>query len=83
MKMHNKQVFLKSGFRLFAFKAPTCARVRTWRVSEANNLIYIWHHSERQEPTWFPEIVEQLTTGPEMWSYRGRSEYQVRYSCNN
>lgn len=59
----------------YSDKVPDFARVKKWPSCERNNIIFVWYHSEHEEPTWKPTVIPQIQNG-DMW-YRGRNEFLV------
>jgi phenylpropionate dioxygenase-like ring-hydroxylating dioxygenase large terminal subunit len=47
---------------------PPAAHVRSWPVTEVNQMIFVWHHAGGREPTWqvpaMPEIGDPTWTEP-------------------
>ena len=54
---------------------PKQARLKTYVCLERNNLVFLWHHADEEEPSWFPPLLESIENGS--WVYQGRSEYHV------
>ena len=54
---------------------PKNSRLKTFPVREQNQFIYLWFHTEGEDPSWCPEVVEEVDNGS--WTYHGRSEYYV------
>ena len=54
---------------------PEQAKIKTHTCLERNNLVFIWHHADKEEPAWFPPILEEVEDGS--WVYQGRNEYHV------
>ncbi len=67
-------------FSILTYQVPEHARLETHPTYEANGLIYLWHHSEEEDPEWWPEAMPELNQGEEEgdgWVYQGRNEYEV------
>ena len=68
---------------MFPFISPQIpefsnSRLPTKTSLEVNNLIFVWHHAEDEEPSWWPEKIPQLgQTGKDKWTYQGRNEFEV------
>ena len=54
---------------------PEMARLKTHICLERNNLVFMWHHAEQEEPGWFPPVLDCVEDGS--WVYQGRNEYHV------
>jgi len=54
---------------------PDFARVKKWPSCEENNIIFVWYHAEREEPTWHLASAPQIQNG--QLRYRGRNEFIV------
>ncbi|KAF8789230.1 Cholesterol 7-desaturase like protein [Argiope bruennichi] len=56
---------------------PETVKVKKWTSDEANGMIYVWHHAEKdkQEPYWEMPRVEEVCNGD--WVFRGRTEHEV------
>ncbi|ODM97536.1 Cholesterol desaturase daf-36, partial [Orchesella cincta] len=54
---------------------PPFANLKMWPVFEAYGFVYIWHHAENEEPSWWPDAVPEVESG--QWKYRGRSVFRV------
>ncbi|XP_022093061.1 cholesterol 7-desaturase-like [Acanthaster planci] len=59
----------------YAEKVPDFAKIRSWPCLERNGEIYVWHHAEGAEPTWFPLEVEEITSGK--MKYHGITEHFI------
>ena len=45
---------------------PAKAKVRAWHVCERNEMVFAWHHSGGQPPSWEVPVIEEL--GDPDWS---------------
>lgn len=54
---------------------PAEAEIKRWYSCEVNTLIFVWHHAENEEPSWYPQPIPNVH--PRKWWYRGRTEYYV------
>jgi phenylpropionate dioxygenase-like ring-hydroxylating dioxygenase large terminal subunit len=41
-------------------RIPPAARLRAWPVSEANGMIFVWHHAEAKDPDWEVPVLPEL-----------------------
>ena len=60
---------------LSSVSVPEQAAVKSYICLERNNFICIWHDAENREPTWEPDVIEQIESGE--FVYGGRSEHIV------
>ncbi|CAI2354454.1 unnamed protein product [Caenorhabditis sp. 36 PRJEB53466] len=56
-------------------RIPEQAKVTTWPCVERNNNIYLWYHSDGNEPEW--EIPEIPHVADGIWPLGGRTEHEV------
>jgi len=53
---------------------PKQAKLKAWTSCEIDNFIYIWHHVDNMEPSWFLEPTPELNAeGAKRWKLVGRS----------
>lgn len=59
----------------YSQKVPEFAKVKAWKVIEANGRIFLWHDAEGREPLWDMLMVPDIENGS--WHYRGRTEHEI------
>jgi len=59
----------------YANKTPQFAHVQSWPVTEANGFIFIWYHTEKDEPSWQVPLIAEIESNA--WIYRGRTQHQI------
>lgn len=71
----------------YSEKVPHFAQTKAWNCLEINCTIYLWYHAEGIDPTWTPDLIEEIKNGT--WTYRGYTEHsinahvEVNYLCFN
>ena len=60
----------------YAKKVPDFAKTRSWPCLERNREIYVWYHAEGEEPSWYPEKIEELSKDGE-WAFKGMSTHYI------
>lgn len=60
----------------YAKKVPDFAKTRSWSCLERNREIYVWYHAEGEEPSWYPEEIEELSKDGE-WGFKGMSTHYI------
>ena len=59
----------------YSDKVPDFAKTKAWPCLEVNCTIYMWYHAEGTEPTWTPDIIDEIKNGS--WTYRGCTQHSV------
>ena len=60
----------------YSARIPRGARVRAWPTAERSGILFMWHHSEGQPPTWEPPDVPEFDRDD--WVGYHRYRWQVR-----
>jgi 3-ketosteroid 9alpha-monooxygenase subunit A len=60
----------------YAQKIPPLARLDSWPVFEANGLVMVYHHMDRQQPAWTPPVLPEYTSAD--WTDYTRRRWKVR-----
>lgn len=59
----------------YSDKVPDFAKTKAWPCLEVNCTIYMWYHAEGTEPTWTPDIIDEIKNGS--WTYRGCTQHSI------
>lgn len=54
---------------------PIKVQIKSWRVTEANGFVYVWHHADDEEPSW--DVIRVTEIDKNEWLYCGRTEHTV------
>lgn len=61
-------------------RIPARARTQAWATVERNHMIFVWHHAERQPPSWEVPEISQLHDAdwcePREWEFEMRVHVQ-------
>ncbi|MHB8685457.1 MAG: Rieske 2Fe-2S domain-containing protein [Dehalococcoidia bacterium] len=60
----------------YANKIPPLARLDAWPVFEANGLIMVYHHMQKQPPKWTPPVLPEYTSTD--WTDYTRRRWTIR-----
>ncbi len=60
----------------YAEKIPPLARLDAWPVFEANGLVMVYHHMDRQTPAWTPPELPEYTS--DSWTDYTRRRWKIR-----
>lgn len=54
---------------------PLSAKMKTWPAIEMNRSVYLWYHAEGENPSWFPDEIEEIKK--RAWTHRGYTQHTV------
>lgn len=54
---------------------PLTAKMKTWPSIEMNRSVYLWYHAEGENPSWFPDEIEEIKK--RAWTHRGYTQHTV------
>ncbi|KAL7295688.1 hypothetical protein TKK_0011041 [Trichogramma kaykai] len=54
---------------------PDVIKATPYECLEVNDLIFVWYHSNKEPPTWWPEPIPQISN--RTWTYQGYNEFFV------